>query len=119
MRRGLGMAKDKSELLNVLENLKQQRDELMLQLHLGKAEAQDELAALEKKWEEIKHDLEGSVEGSLQAEWDKLEKRWEELTEKADPVKETVEDISEDVGAAVELVGEELKRGYERLMKLF
>ena len=38
---------------------------------------------------------------------------------KADPIKETIGDISKDVGAALELVGEELKKGYDRLKKLF
>lgn len=116
------MTAKKGELLQLFERLKQERDELMLQLHLGKAEARDEFEELDRKWEQVKKDaaeIGDQFEDSLKDEWDVLEKKWDALKAKAEPFTETVEDISEDVGAAVELVGEELKRGYARLKKLF
>ena len=47
------MPKEKGDLEQLIAQLQQQRDELMLQLHLGKAEARDELEKLEKKWEQL------------------------------------------------------------------
>ena len=115
------MAEDKSDLEQLIAQLEQQGDELMLQLHLGKAEAKDELAKLEKKWEQLKAGPEAfgaDVAETLEAEWDVLEKKWEHLKGNEGAIRDTVEDVSKDVGAAVDLVGEELKRGYERLRKL-
>lgn len=115
------MAQEKSDLEQLIAQLEQQRDELMLQLHLGKAEAKDEIAKLEKKWEELKADPEAfgaDVAETLQAEWDALEKKLANLKGNQGAIRETVEDVSKEVGAAVDLVGEELKRGYERLRKL-
>lgn len=40
----------RKELETLLDGLKQQRDELMVQLHLAKAEARDEWEELEKNW---------------------------------------------------------------------
>ncbi|MCP4403653.1 MAG: hypothetical protein GY801_40905 [bacterium] len=117
------MAKDKSEFEKLFDTLARQRDELMLQLHLGKAEAKDALEELEKKWETLKDEAEESLDGNVvtktvKAEWEALEGHWENLKEKETPLRETVGEVSEDLGAAVDLVGEELKRGYERLKKL-
>jgi len=117
------MAKDKSEFEKLFETLARQRDELILQLHLGKAEAKDALEELEKKWEALKDDAEETfdenvVTKTLKAEWESLEERWEHLREKEAPLRETVGEVSDDLGAAVALVGEELKKGYERLKKL-
>jgi SMC interacting uncharacterized protein involved in chromosome segregation len=115
-------SEEKSEFGKLIENLKQQRDELILQLHLGKAEAKDELAELEKKWKELKAEADALGEkaaNSLQAEWDELEKKWEEFTVKTKPLQDETKEVVGDVGAAVELVAEEIKRGYDRLRKLF
>ncbi len=38
------------KIQNAVEDLKQQRDELRLQMHLFKAEAKDEWGELEKQW---------------------------------------------------------------------
>ena len=117
------MAKDKSEFEKLFDTLAQQRDELMLQLHLGKAEAKDALEELEKKWDALKDEAEDTLDENvvtktLKAEWEALEERWEHLKEKEAPLRETAGEVSEDLSAAVELVGEELKKGYERLRKL-
>jgi len=48
------MAYTTEQLNKALEDLKRQRDELMVRLHLGKAEARDEWAKLETRLEEVK-----------------------------------------------------------------
>ena len=42
------------DLKNLIDDLKQQRDEINVQLHLAKAEVRDEWDKLEPKWEEVK-----------------------------------------------------------------
>ena len=42
------------------EPLKQQRDELRVRLHLGKADAKDEWARLETQWEALRPKLEAA-----------------------------------------------------------
>jgi hypothetical protein len=116
------MAEEKTDVAKLIENLKQERDELILQLHLGKAEAKEELEALEKKWQQLRAEADTLGEkaaNSLRAEWDELEKKWEEFTVKTKPLQDETKEVVEDVGAAVELVAEEIKRGYNRLRKLF
>lgn len=50
--------------------------------------------------------------GSMEArqEWDELETQWERFSDRAG-----LEDSAENVGDALELLGAELKRGYQRL----
>ncbi|MDH3692035.1 MAG: hypothetical protein OEU36_21560 [Gammaproteobacteria bacterium] len=72
---------------DILDELKQKRDELALQIHLGSMEAQQE--------------------------WKELEEKWDDFSSKAH-----LDDTSEGVSAAVNLLGEELKKGYERLKKV-
>jgi DNA repair ATPase RecN len=79
----------KEQMTKALEQLKQQRDELQVQLHLGKADAKDEWARLENQWKEIKPKLEAA--------------------------REEVGKTAESVGAALGLAIDELKKGYERL----
>ncbi|MDK2742175.1 MAG: hypothetical protein H8K03_10390 [Nitrospira sp.] len=83
------MADAKEQITKAVEYLKQQRDELQVQLHLAKADAKDEWARLEKQWEEIKPKLEGAREEAGK----------------------TAESVSTALGLAIE----ELKKGYERL----
>ena len=51
------MADAMERITKAAEHLKQQRDELRVKLHLGKAEAKDEWARLEKQWEEVRPKL--------------------------------------------------------------
>lgn len=81
---------------DLIESLKQQRDELRVQMHLAKADAKDEWEALEKKF---KHFL-------------------AEAEAESKPVREAVEDSAKGVGTAMELAGDELKKGYQRLREL-
>ncbi|MFG0266624.1 MAG: hypothetical protein ACF8AM_15980 [Rhodopirellula sp. JB055] len=76
---------------NVIGDLKEERDELALQVHLGKEEAKAEL--------------------------ERLDKKLEELSQKYQPLKNAVEESSDDVWAAFELVAEEIKNGFQRIRK--
>ncbi|MCF6336359.1 MAG: CCDC90 family protein [Gammaproteobacteria bacterium] len=77
---------------NIIESLKQQKDEIRLQIHLAKAEVRDELSELEKKLEEL---------GS-----------------KADVLRKEAADTSSNVIEASKLVADEIKQGFERIRKL-
>jgi len=83
------MSDVKEQMTKALDHLKQQRDELQVQLHLAKADAKDEWARLETQWDEIKPKLEAA--------------------------REEVGKTAESVGAALGMAIEELKKGYERL----
>lgn len=77
---------DAHELLN---KLREERDELHLRLHLAKAEARDE--------------------------WEKLEPKWEHFQARTQAVAESAEAASKDVGTALGILGEELRHGYKRI----
>lgn len=76
----------------LLGKLAQERDELRLKIHLGKAEARDE--------------------------WEKIEKRWQHLRGKSELVKDVVDDTAREIGDAAVQAAREIQRGYERLRKL-
>jgi hypothetical protein len=86
------MASTSDRLHDVANDLRRQRDELKLKLHLLGAEARDEWTTLEKKLEHL--------EGKLKV------------------IGREAGAVAQDVGDALELVGRELKAGYERLRKL-
>jgi seryl-tRNA synthetase len=75
-----------------LEGLKQRRDELRVQLDLGKKDVKDRLAELDDKWD------------SLEAKLDLLASE--------------SKDAAKDVGEAAELLLEEVKAGFKRLTGL-
>jgi hypothetical protein len=79
------------QLNKALEDLKRQRDELQVRLHLGKAEVRDE--------------------------WAKLETRMEEVKAALSKVGQEAGQTAEAVGAAMGLAVDEIKKGYERLKK--
>lgn len=83
------MAFEKIDAL--FEDLKQQRDELRLQIHLGKTEAQQE--------------------------WDKLEDKWEDIRPKLEVVKDHTTEASREVWGALEQAGEAIKKGYQRIRR--
>ncbi len=83
------MADVKEQMTKALEQIKQQRDELQVKLHLAKADAKDEWARMEKQWDEIRPKLEAAREEAGRT--------------------------AESVGAALGLAIDELKKGYERL----
>ena len=80
------------KLDELVETLKQRRDELSVQLHLGKAEAKDL--------------------------WKETEDQWRHLRGQLETIDDDTGDVAKDVGAAAMLMAEEIKQGYERLRKL-
>ena len=79
----------KEECSELLGKLKQERDELNLQMHLAKAEAHDE--------------------------WERLEVKWKHFQSKAASVGDVAAETSKDVGAATRILADELKRGYQHI----
>jgi len=73
----------------LLEDLKEQRDELRIRAHLAKLEASDE--------------------------WEDLEKKLEKLESKARAAGKAAADSGEDVGAALRLLGQEIKQGFKNI----
>jgi len=86
------MATKRDRLDNLVEDVKRIRDELEVQIHLAAADAKDEWAGLEKKWQRLRGRL--------------------------DSVGKVADDAAEDVGDALDLLGDELKKGYERIRKM-
>lgn len=83
------MTVDKGKLEEIKASIEQIRDEVALKAHLGKADANDELEKLEKKWDALKQQLK--------------------------PYSDDIERMAGDAGAALELAAEELKAGFERI----
>jgi chromosome segregation ATPase len=73
----------------LLADLRQQRDELRLQIHLGKAEVRDEWEDIERKWQHI-------------------ESRLARATDEA-------KSSARNVGAALAQVAEEIAAAYQRI----
>jgi archaellum component FlaC len=82
----------RERLKETLERLEQERDELRVRLHLGKAEAREE--------------------------WNKLDARITELRTRLDRAGTEAGDVMEDVGEAAKLLGEEIRTGIERLRRM-
>ena len=79
----------KAEFDEMLKELQTLRDELRVKLHLAKADAKDDLEALERKLEQLKARLPQVSEEAAKA--------------------------AQDVGVALKEVAEQLKKGYERI----
>lgn len=77
----------REKLTELKEKLEQQRDELRVQGHLAKMEAQDEMGGMEGKWELFKAKV---------AEID-------------------FDDVKEDVAETAGRMAEELREGYDKL----
>jgi len=82
-------AEFKQSLDREREALQQARDELKLQLHLGKAE--------------------------VKKEWDRLERKWEEVETELQRVGQHARQPLEDMGAAARDLIDELKSGYAKI----
>jgi len=83
---------NRESLDQLIETLKRQRDELALKIHLGKVEAREE--------------------------WAKLEKKLAELDARSKPIRGAVGETAKNVGSALDLAAEEIKKGYDRIRKL-
>ena len=80
-----------ADLKKVIDDLKQQRDEINVKLHLAKADVRDE--------------------------WDTLEPKWEAVKGKMATVSEVASQTAESVTVAAGLLADEIKQGYERIKK--
>mgnify|MGYP001815729571 CR=1 FL=1 len=78
-------------LEKVLKELKTERDDLKVQLHLLNMDAKEE--------------------------WNELENKYENFKSKASIVAEATEDSAGEVVEALKLVGEELHEGYKRIKR--
>ena len=83
------MSEKKSVLEDLISRLKQERDELNLQMHLASMDAKDE--------------------------YERLSSKCDELTQQFDPIKDAVSETSENVFAALGMVADELKIGFQRV----
>jgi SMC interacting uncharacterized protein involved in chromosome segregation len=83
------MTDQREDLDKVIDDLKQQRDELRLKMHLAKAEAKQE--------------------------WEELETKWQEIESRLPSLKKAAAQSAGDVGAALGLVAEEITKAYKRL----
>ena len=85
------MADTPENMQELIEELRQVRDEIRVQIHLAAADARDE--------------------------WEELEKKWGHFSAHAEQIGETAAEAAEDIGEALELVGEELRKGYRKIRK--
>jgi chromosome segregation ATPase len=85
------VSQEKGRLEELITKLKQERDELRVQIHLAKAEAKDE--------------------------WEELERKWEVVENKLAALKRETKDASKDIGAALGVLSEEIANAYKRIRK--
>lgn len=86
------MAENRERLQKLMQQLEQERDELKMKLGLAKLEAREE--------------------------WQELEKKMDTLRSRMKVVGGEAKEASGDVGAAMDVVAEEIKDGFNRLRKL-
>ena len=79
------------DIEELVERLKQERDELGVKLHLAKMEANEE--------------------------WQELERKWSKLEAKVKQLGDAAAESTGDVRAAAELLGQEIKAGFKRIAK--
>lgn len=83
---------EQSKLDGILRKLETERDELRVKLNLAKMEAKEE--------------------------WDDVEKKIEALRGRMKVVGEEAKEASGDVGAAIDVLADEVKEGFSRLRKM-
>ena len=83
---------ENSRLQDLFRKLETERDELRVKLNLAKLEARDE--------------------------WDGLERKMDSLKGRMKVLGEEAKDAGEDVGAAFDVLANEIKEGFARLRKL-
>ncbi len=83
------MLHDKNQIAETISALKQQRDELALQIHLGAMEARDEFEAAREKLDQ--------------------------MTIQFEPVRHAVDESASNVLASLQLVGQEVLASFKRV----
>ncbi len=81
--------KQRQRVFGLLESLRTERDELRVRMYLARAEVRDE--------------------------WQALEQRWEHFESRVRAAAAAAEAAREEVGDAVDLLAEELRKGYGRV----
>ncbi len=89
------MRQDKNALQELVDSLKQQRDELRVQMHLAQLEAREE----------------------LEEEWKELEEKWAEIKPKLDAIRDDTVESSKNIFDALKMIAEEIEDGYKRVRK--
>lgn len=79
------------KLHDLIDNLKTQRDELRVRVHLARAEFREE--------------------------WDEMERKWEHVEDRLGKVGHEAKESAGDVGAALTQVAEEIGAAYKRIRK--
>ena len=82
---------EKSALDDVISTLKQERDELKLQMHLASMDAKDD--------------------------YDRISDKVDQLSDHYEPIKDAVEESADNVITALGMVADELKVGFQRVRK--
>lgn len=85
------MSDVKKRIDEMVSELKQERDELRVKVHLAKLEAGDE--------------------------WEKLEVKLAKLEAKSRELADATAEMSKDIGAAAKLLGEEIRDGFKKLAR--
>ena len=85
------MSEQQNALDEVINKLKQERDELKLKIHLASMDANDE--------------------------YERISGKVDELNDQFEPVKDAVEETADNVFSALGLVADELKAGFQRVRK--
>jgi seryl-tRNA synthetase len=83
------MTGKQSDFDSLVDELEQQRDELLLKMHLARAEARDE--------------------------WEELEGKWRDLQQRLPEARKAANESADNIGAALGLVAEEIDKAYKRL----
>ncbi len=83
------MTDEQSDFDRLVGKLEQQRDELLLKIHLARAEARDE--------------------------WDELEDKWQNLQQRLPEARKAASESADNIGAGLGLVAEEIGKAYKRL----
>ncbi|MCR9293397.1 MAG: hypothetical protein NXI32_11805 [bacterium] len=85
------MSEEKSTLDSLVDLLKQERDELRLKMHLAEMDARDE--------------------------YDRLSGKVDQLSDQFEPVKNALDETGKGIYAALGLLADELKVGFDRVRK--
>jgi len=85
------MTKTQERIGKMISDLKQERDELRVRLHLGKEDLKDE--------------------------WEALEGKLTQLSDDYKPLREAVDETAEDVWDSLKLVASEIGDGFKRIRK--
>ncbi len=79
----------KTDYDHLVQRLKTERDQLNLRIHLAEAELRDE--------------------------WEELEQRWNSLQSKGRQLRKAADENADEIAAAAQKIGDELKKGYRRI----